>query len=153
MARWQTSKSPQAGHQPSHQSFDNSKFEVVNHVSSFGTMFLFILGFDWPKGVFGFFAPTLPRATLPSMAMPQQSLAESLEANGPLRSRARHTGQLTAWPSPAVTGIASQKAAAMNSESLEILASWWCPQGTQPTAIPITVLRPQAWIREAHQCF
>ncbi len=78
------------------------------------------------------------------MATPEVDLAVLFEGSSLLRSRAREQGQLTCWVKPEAVGIASQKAAALNSEALEILAGWWAPQSVQPTSVPINILRPEA---------
>lgn len=78
------------------------------------------------------------------MAKPEVDLSTLFEGSSLLRSRAREQGQLTCWVKPEAVGIASQKAAALNSEALEILGGWWAPQTLQPTSVPINILRPEA---------
>ena len=76
--------------------------------------------------------------------MDSSNLAARLEADGSLRERARKMAHLTIWPSPATTGIPSQKACALNCKCLEVLAGWWVQKSDSPVAIPIDMIRDEA---------
>lgn len=76
--------------------------------------------------------------------MDSSLLAARLEAESSLRERARKMAQLTMWPSPATTGIPSQKACVLNCKCLEVIAGWWVQKSEGPHAIPINLIREEA---------
>ena len=79
------------------------------------------------------------------MAGVSSSLAHQWENDAGLRSRARNDGQLCIWPDPKLVGIPSNRACVLNAVPLTYAARWWTSQKDQPSAIPIKLLREQAW--------
>ena len=59
-------------------------------------------------------------------------LAVSWEADSSIRVRARKNGQISSWPTNESIGVPSSKAMTFNVKALELLASWWVAQKTQP---------------------
>ena len=68
------------------------------------------------------------------------------EKDSRLRRRAREPGALLSWKNPKVVGIPSTNAMTFNVEVLETLASWWTAKVDLPQAVPIDVVRREAWV-------
>lgn len=87
--------------------------------------------------------PKPSRALVDFTGVMAGDLAKAWEAEGIIRSRGRHNGQLTIWPSKDTIGIASQRACALNHAALELSASYWVERSAEPAAIPIGILRDE----------
>ena len=73
------------------------------------------------------------------------SLPHLWEGDVGIRARARHERQLCVWQDQRLVGIPSIRACVLNAAPLTILARWWTSQQTSPAAIPIKLLRSEAW--------
>lgn len=73
-------------------------------------------------------------------------LAPLLENRKVIRNRLLKDSQMTAWLNPRAVGVKSVKAMALNSEALEVVASWWCPNFPVATALRIGYVRPEAHV-------
>ena len=71
-------------------------------------------------------------------------LATALEEDSAVRRLVRETGKLTQWKTPALVGVASTDAAALNHKVLTHVAAWWTPRVSMPQAIPIEQMRKEA---------
>lgn len=76
------------------------------------------------------------------------SLPHLWEGDVCIRSRARHDGQLCAWPDQKLVGIPSIRACVLNATPLTILARWWTAQKDSPAAIPIKLLKSEVWFEK-----
>ena len=59
---------------------------------------------------------------------------------------------LSLWPNELTIGVPSVRSMALNYRILEIIAKWWCAQVPHVQAIPVDIMRNEAWVLQVSTC-